>query len=357
MRFSEITAAENVVWLGVSHRRHAHAFLLAVAIVVSLGALMCAAPIWRLYAWLPSEALRSDRLRITHALATTWHQNVPDVLLLGGSQIREIMPDDDFASAELSVACGRTVRVLNAASSAQLPESAWAILDHFAQRPPPFIVVGSNLWRRSYDPANTHKLARLLYLLPRPTTMPPDAGALPLSLVARGKAQIGILFADALAASGFGRKVGRQGNNPFAGRQHQYSGDAWTPERKSMDARYQVMVAHEVSVEALRANVRAHLALAEAVAARGSRIGFLLTPYSPETDQAFREIEHTTSEAYAALSQASALLDLRQGLGLQTTDFYDTVHLLSSGRRKLWPSLKMYLLSGLRGCGPKVIPT
>jgi len=338
------------MWLGVENATRAAGCLIAAAIVAAVAVCICAAPIWRLYAWLPAESLRSDRLRITHALATRWLHDVPDIILVGGSQVREIVPDDEFASAQLSAACGRPVRFLNAASSAQLMETSWAIVDHFAARPPALVVIGTNLWRVTDDATSRGELARSLFLLPRAHTMPADARALPMSLMAREKARLGIASADVLTALGFGSDRAFVRADAFQARQHQYLGPGWTPERKTIDIRFQILESREVPDSALQANVESYREFAASLAARGSRTSFLVTPYSPEAGEPLREWESRLSAALESLSRAGAVLDLRNAPDLVTADFFDTVHLVSSGRRKLWPTIKADLLSQLPGC-------
>jgi hypothetical protein len=349
-RFFESARSDVAQWLGVTDTTRASGFLIALGLVAAIAVLLCVAPVWRLYALVPASSLLSDRLRISHALATHWREEAPDVLLLGGSQVREIVPDDAFVSARLSAVCGRSIRFFNAASSAQLLETSWSIADHFAQRPPALLVIGTNFWRETRDPADAGELGRSLFPLPAPRTMGDAAGALRLSPVARSKTRLGILAADGLTALGLGSAYSAPTGDAFQAPQHQYRNSGWTAERKVIDARFQILAAREIPAAVFDGNVAAYRAFAAARAAEGSRTTFLLTPYSPEADPILHEWEPRISAAVDSLERAGTVLDLRAS-DLLSEDLYDTVHLVSSGRHKLWPRVEAALAARLPGCG------
>jgi hypothetical protein len=348
-RFSE-RAVRAALWLGVDRPVRAAAFLIAALVVAALALAVAAGPTWRLYAYLPPSALRSDRLRITHDLATRWQRETPDVVLLGGSQVREIVPDQEFMARELSVACGRPVRVLNAASSAQLLESSWSIADRFAEREPqPLFVIGPNLWRVTDVPNGAAKLGRALFLLPRAPSLQRAGVEVPLSLPERGQVRAGIAVMDLLTAAGFGGHSPSAGD-PFQASQHQYRAPAWSAERKLIDARFQVLESADLPASTVSANVAAYSEFARTLRSRGGSVAFLLTPYAPEARRPLAAWEGELAPAVRSLADIAAVLDLR-AMPLESADFYDTVHLMRDGRSKLWPTMQRFLVTHLSGCG------
>ncbi len=334
-------------WLGVDDRTRAIALPIAIFIVAACAAWLTGAPVWRLYAYVPQEGLRSDRLRISHALATDWLRDPPDVLVLGGSQMREMMPADEFVSAQLSSACGRPIRVLNAASSSQLLETSWSIVDHFSEAPPAFVLLGTNPWRARTDPERTRGAE--LFLLPTVHTPPPEVAAMTLSVGARARVRLAIMFADVVTAFGFREQAPLPVDGPFEARQHQYRLPVWTSEYKTIDARYQKRLTDDEGTS-LRNNLTGYLAFAHALALRGTRTAFVAPPASPETVAAFHGRFDEAARGYVALATAGDLLDLRDSPPLASEDFWDGIHLVGSGRHKLWPVLERYLIANALGC-------
>ncbi len=340
--------ARGAKWLWVDSRTRAIAFLIAATLMVGVVVCIGFASVWRLYGWLPEGALNSDRLRLSHAIATTWLDEAPDIVLVGGSQVREILPADEFVSAELSASCGRPVRVLNAATSGQLLQTSWAVIDHFAQRSRPVVVVNANFLRMSENVENPSRLGRSMVLLPTPADPPPELGTLQMSPMDQINLRLGIVFSDAVHAAGLRQVHERVAVDPFDARQHAYRAPGWTTGRKAMDAHFQLTLAEE-SADAITANMRSYQALAEELQRRGLRIGFLVTPEAPEYVMVWQQTREQLASAVETLARQSEMLDLHDA-ALDSGDFFDTVHLLSSGRRKIWPRMKSYLLAQLPDC-------
>jgi hypothetical protein len=63
-------------------------------------------------------------------------------------------------------------------------------------------------------------------------------------------------------------------------------------------------------------------------------------------------VDERLGAARARLARTADVLDLRAAAPLVDDDFFDSVHLVSSGREKLWPLLRSSLAGHLRGCGP-----
>jgi hypothetical protein len=183
--------------------------------------------------------------------------------------------------------------------------------------------------------------------------MPPNVAVLPLSLVGRWKTRLGILFMDAATAAGYGPESTKSPIDAFDAAQHGYRSPGWTSELKLMDARYRIAFAHEISDANFQENVADYLTFAMSRSNLGSRTGFLISPYAPEGAPLLNDLEPKVAGAVRTFASVGAVLDLRSSPDLVSEDFYDSVHLLSSGRRKLWIAIRSYLLANLNGCSSK----
>lgn len=342
-------------WLWLSNSMRARAFIAGMLPVLAIGVFLAAGPVWRAYAWIPESALNSDRLRITHDLASTWLNEVPEVLILGGSQAREIFPDAQWMSRELSRACRRQIRVLAAASSSQPLETTWAIADHFSTRAPELTVLAPNLMRDRFDPAVASRLARSRFAIAQPITPEgPSSRQSPVGLESL-KVQLGIVFADAITATGLHSRPQHRATDPFDSRQHTYVLPALGERRKLVEARFAEMRLARLSDATLQANVEAYRLLTSRIRRRGGQVLLLSTPVSPVTADVWGRADQRLAAAHAHLVAADVELDLRASSGLEDKDFFDDVHLLRSGRVKLWPVLRRSLLENLR-CEPAARP-
>ena len=338
------------MWLGIDSPKRARAFLVATVVVFMTAVALGYAPLWRVYAWMPIERASSSRLHVTRELATTWRSTSPDILILGGSQARELFPEDSLVSSELSTECGRPIRVFNAATSSQLLETSWALVDHFRGMTPPLIVVTPNVLRARHGGNNPERSARSLLLLPTPSTMPRSADTLQLSSLVRWRANIGISFIDALAATGLRQPQSPPYIDAFDGTQHGYRAPGWDEGRKAIESKLQIMLLRELPQSTVTRNIEDFLTLSSTINEGRAQTIFLLSPYSPEANSYLREAEHFLDQARLSFGSAGTVLDLSHEEKLTSADFYDNVHLLSSGRRKLWPQLRQRLLARLEGC-------
>jgi hypothetical protein len=342
------------MWLGIDSPKRACAFLVAAAIVVMTAIALGAVPLWRAYASIPAENASSSRLHVTRELATTWRSRSPDILILGGSQARELFPEDSFVSAELSAECGRPVGLFNASTSSQPFETSWAVVDHFRGRTPSTIVIAANVFRVRNGGSDPERMARSLLLLPAPTTMPAAADTLQLSWLARWRAHIGISFGDALAAVGLRPQAGPRYTDGFAGALHGYRAPGWDESRKIIEARLQSMLLIELPPSTVSRNIEDYLTLASVIRGSGAQPVFLFPPYSPEANSYLQAAEPFLGQARLSFAGSATVLDLSREETLASADFYDDVHLLSSGRRKLWPQLRPRLLASLQGCPRRI---
>ncbi len=339
----------NVDW-------RARAFIAGMLPAVLFAALLAWGPVWRAYSLLPPQSLRSDRLRITHDIAGVWRDAVPDVLILGGSQVREAMPDASLLSGDLTTACRRPIRVFVAASSSQLLETSWAIADRFETRAPALVMIGPNLLRDVSDRAFVERLGRSRFLIPEAASMPRAAAWRPQTAVESLQGHLGIVFADLVTVAGLRENSSRASPDAFDSNQHNYQLPVLDRHRKLIDARYAELIAYRLSDRALGTNLDAYSAFAGQIRARKGRAVFLLTPTSPESRDVYDRVDRRFGGAAVTLARAGDVLDLRAAVPLEAGDFYDTVHLVRSGRQKLWPALRAALAQRLPGCTSPVPP-
>jgi hypothetical protein len=348
-RFFERAAVDGARWLGVTARPNAVALLLALALLALATLFLAVGPIWRVYGWLPLSSLNSDRLRVTHALATHWQARLPDLMFVGGSQIREALPTEDFMEQSLSRACGRPVTVFNATSSAQPPESSWALVEMLGPRAPSLVVTGVNLWRDDRNHASARRLARALLPLGAPEHLSVDMGALDLGTGERLQNRLGLLFADARQVVS-SAPIPRTGG-PFDGSHNQYAPPGTTAEERIIDDRYVLLVASQTPDALVAFNVAFYRHFGEFAGKRGGRLLYLLPPIPPQSATVLAQLKARTSLALATLERSGELLDLRSISHMVAADFHDSVHMLRGGRERIWPTLQRSLIARLPDCG------
>jgi hypothetical protein len=326
----------------------AHGLLLSLLLLAALLVSLTLAPWWRLYGMVPADRLSSDRLRVTQALATRWRLRAPDILFVGGSQVRESLPEQEFMAQTLSRACGRAITVFIATSSAQPPESSWALLENLGPGAPALVVSGLNLTRAPLTKADASRLARALLPLARPNHPEAWRGTLDLGPGARLQNQLGVLFTDAAQALRFTASYRR---DPFYGPHNQYMPPVWSEDRKLIEQEYTWLVGMQTADQALRVNTDFYRSFAGMIRARGGKPVFLLPPAMPGGPHP-AALETRLQPWLESLSSAGEVLDLRYVGDLNRGDFFDSVHLVQTGRRKLWPLLEEALRARIPGCAP-----
>jgi hypothetical protein len=334
-------------WLSIDTRARAISFLCACALACLVTLLASGGATWRLYALLPESVLNSDRLRVTRALAVSWQSAPPDVLMLGGSQLRELVPDDSFVGAALSADCGRLIRVFNAATSSQPLESSWALAD-LLRRPGQLVIINLNIWR-VVEPGKMKRFPRTLLPLPNAASMPAGVEQSPMAEYARRQHRLGILFEDAVTAMGLrGERLEHLG--PFTSAQHVYRDLLQPAELKLTDARFQAERLRPIAATGIERNATGFDELARHLQAHGTRVAFLLAPVSPEVRQSLDAFREPVDRATAMLRETATMLDLRYAPGLSSVDFGDTLHLTTRGRQLMWPELRAFLRAQLADC-------
>lgn len=334
--------------LTIDSESRASAFLIAAAIVLVLTATVCVGPVWRLYALLPADHALPDRLDITRQLAGVWLRESPDVLFLGGSHMRELMPDDHYVGQELSAACSQRITVFNAASSSQPFETSWAIADRFRSRPPRVVFIAANIFRTTHTSATVMRAGRSLMLLPEAERMPGYARSIQAGAATLTKIKLGIAFTDSATALGYGRGSIKPYVDEFNTSSHGYRAPGLPSELKLMEANFQLRSARALPDDDFERNIDGHAALVRALAAEGVRVVTVFTPSSPEATPVLAALEPKVAYAKQRFAVDGDVLDLTTARDLDTTDFYDRIHLLGTGRQKLWPKISPALVSALR---------
>src|SRR5262249_35355341 len=109
-------------------------------------------PIWNLFAG-GAHDVKVDNQLLLWTLANAQQQDADaeQVVLVGGSTVRELTADDPFVSRELTYQCGRNIQLVNLASSSQSFAESWDILTLLPDHRQRLIVVGVNSYRLGFD--------------------------------------------------------------------------------------------------------------------------------------------------------------------------------------------------------------
>ena len=313
-----------------------------IALFPTLILLWILEPATMVHGLLKGEAYQPDAAYVGFRIAKAYGRAPPDVLLLGGSSLRETTPDRRDADSWLSVRCGRSVRVFNAATSSQHPSDGWAIADAIGGAPR-VVVIGLSYHRLmragaddTYDP-NAQTVA-----------LPRSPVALRQSLV-RGDLRGGLFdfFAQferaewaisALRDEAAGR--GETGNPVRDNDDRDVSlADPIAAEAKRYMADQMYVLAGDDLKRSSAEMTEYWLGFAREMRRRGSRPLFVMTPYSEEAGALAREYSPSTTAALARLARENPVLDLRNHPHLGAADFTDPAHLSDAGRRRAWPIL------------------
>lgn len=311
-------------WLAIRDAADVRSFLLALVLLTVCIGLLAFAPGWRLYALAPERALGQDRIRVMHRLATDFAARPPDVLVVGGSQMRELLPVDAYIERTLGDACGRPVGVFNAASSSQPLDASIDLVEHFAAERPELVLFAVNPSRLYHGE--------------------PDAGALLPLPTTPAWPRFEALWADLGSLRDGSLRIPRTPLGPHLGAQHHYRGMPWDAARKRADAVQEVALAQSAGETVRARNVERLLDTDY-----GGAVLFVIPPHSPEADAPYRDYADAMARSLARLSDRGDILDLR-GAPLTSADFHDAVHLRQSGRERIWPALLSALRGVLPGC-------
>jgi len=341
----------SVDWLFVNDRRSALGFIMACAATVSaLLLLTLHVPFWA-YASLSPQHLRTDRIRVMHEVAALRLGRRPNLLLLGGSQIREAFPEDGFVAGRLNQLCARHFNVANLATTSQRPQSVSGLLRVLKLSPDSVVLIGVNPWR-AVDGSLVDRFDPRVAL---PTDLDPVGETARAAFVRQADAMARralILMSDMLAALGPVAAPVLPRHGPFESPQHQYRGGVATVAELQLDRTVLAVRASMAPKSAWKDATTIYLDVAEAVQRTGARTIFLIVPepnVAPDSQRGdLPEVEAFVS----ALSHAPAahLIDARR-LMPDPSAFHDSAHFNTFGRKAAWPSLERLLVSAVE-CAP-----
>src|SRR4051812_23879758 len=157
-------AANRASWLWLSSREASIGFLIALTASVCLLLAIEYRGVWRLIAVDRAQQLLAGDPGFKHrrerdfvfktvlADLARLEQTTGDVVvLLGGSTVREFVPDDAFLSEELSRKCGRPIRFFNAGSGSQVFAETWSLAGLVPSDRLTLVLVGINFNRFTDD--------------------------------------------------------------------------------------------------------------------------------------------------------------------------------------------------------------
>lgn len=321
----------------------ARGFLIALGATVAL--LWFVQPTTLAHRLIRTDVVPTDSAYVGRMIAVDPHSAAPDVLVLGGSSMQLMIPRD--ANTRMRQLCGRDIHLFNAASSSQHPSASWAIVDAL-RRPPSLIVVGLSYRRLMRTPfADPYRLEQQRVELPRSPTMFRAA-------LLRGRLDAGLF--DSLAQLKlmdwerrlFVATVRGHGELPIApGARHEADLSADTvrsPSDKQMLADTMEVIDGNALARSVDEMTRFWIDFAHAMAARGSRTLFVMTPYSREADSMTRAYAQPLSHAMNALGVGAGLPahDMRD-IALSDDEFRDPIHLTYAARDRIWPSFSRTL--------------
>jgi hypothetical protein len=320
---------------------------LLMAIVANMLMLALVSPSTFVHTYFTSREFLPDQAYVGHVITREFAKEPPDILFLGGSSMRDALPPRGFGEATLAGICKAKLRMFAAATSAQHPTDGWAIVDALRKKPPKMIVVGLTYRRLAMDPAHQpYDLSEQTADLPRSPSAFWDA-------VSRADLSAGLfdffsqirrltrwkgLLDPTNDRNGMPIRVARDIHDrttlpgtPIPVSQKQYLaqkmyalwGDHYKRNSKEM-AQYWTRFA---------ARMRA----------RGSRVIFVWTPVSEETDALTLTYQAETMAAMATLAATAPTLDLRDHLRGSPNDFRDPLHVTAAGRAKTWPTISRFV--------------
>ena len=255
-----------------------------------------------------------------------------DVLIVGSSDMREFFPHNNELRVLFESKCDRRINVFNAASSNQSLAGSLAILDAAEKVgvSPKVVIVGLTQGRLAADNSNPRvSLEKNKLVLPPPTLLLRELNATDY-------------ISHALSSWALALRLWRYGNNvrdiSFAqtfeaksDNRHFYSFPPLSIKEKG-----KIMAQNSaVNVDNFKNN--AHVSMERYnhyFSQLGIPIIFVFTPRSPLAREELNALEPLRSEAIEALNNPLPLVDLLFSDFLEEEDFFDTSHLLLSGRSK-----------------------
>jgi hypothetical protein len=351
-------------WLIIETPSRAAGFLTIVAIAAVIWLRFELGPTWNLFA-AGAQDVRIDNQLLLWTLANALSGADDElVVVIGGSTIRELTADDAFVSRDLASRCKRDIRLVNLSSSSQSFAESWDILALLPNHHGRLILVGINPYRIGFDDSDVES-----DLSNSPTGIPAS-----FSLwwtVARYTGHVGSFertIGSIARQQAFGARwrlsdlfVPRPATaelpseDPFQPDRSSYRAAVWTHAQKARQS-YEYIATRVMNFhERFPAGVDWYRRLAEHFRGRGSDVKFLVAPTDESFGTAAKLVSADFEEALRALGGEDQVIDLRNRVkDLDSGDFFDTQHLVASGREKLQPAF-VDAVSRALGCDPGAV--
>lgn len=350
-------------WLAIETPSRAAGFLAVVAIVAIIGLRTELVPIWNLFAD-GADDVKVDNQLLLWTLANTVHDaEAEKVIVVGGSTDRELTADDPFVSGELTKRCKRKIQMVNLSSSSQSFAESWDILALLPDRGRRLILVGVNSYRLGFDDSDVES-----DLANNPTGAPTS-----FSLwwtVARHTGYVGSLertIGSVARQNSFGARwrlsdlfVPRQPTdrtpsaNPFQPDRSSYREPVWSRDQKVRQS-YEYIATRVIDFrDRFHAGVNWYRRLAAHFRRTGAEVKFLVAPTDDSFGTATKLESADFEQALQLLGAADEIVDLRNKVSLDASDFYDMQHLVATGREKLQPAF-VDAVSHALGCEPAAV--
>jgi hypothetical protein len=283
------------------------------------------------------------------------------VVLLGGSAAIELTADDPLLSKELTSRCGRDIQFVNLASSSQTLSESWNIAALAPGNRKRLFLVGLNPYRLAFDDRDV--ISQLSY---SPTGIPTafsllwsialhtgHIGSLERVLPAIARQQVlGVKWRLADLLDPHEPATRPASEDPFQPDRSGYQEPVWTRAEKLRQS-YEYIASRVLDFhDKYRTGAAWFNRFFDHFEGPASDVKFVLTP----TDESFGEADKLVSgdlqDAARLLGGDARVMDLRsQNKNLDSSDFYDTQHLVAKGRAKLQPFFVADVARAL-GCVP-----
>ena len=350
-------------WLLIETPARAAGFLTAVAILAILLLRFELGQSWNLYA-AGTQVVKpaDDRQILLQNVGSAFQETGGDlVVLLGGSTIRELTPDDAVLSKQLTSRCERDIQFVNLGSSSQSFSESWDIAALAPENRKRLFLVGINPYRLGFDDDSV-----VAELSRNPTGIPVSLSlwwnvALHTGLVASSERMIAsIALQERLGAHWRLRDIfvspvpvaRAPSEDPLQPDRAGYHEPVWSRAEKLRQANTYIATRVTDFHNRYRAGVQWFNRFYNYFKGPNSDVKFVVTP----TDETFDKVDKLISGDFLngirLLGGESRTIDLRNRVkDLNTNDFFDTQHLVAKGRAKIQPVFIDAVTRAL-GCPP-----
>ena len=274
-----------------------------------------------------------------------------EVLLLGGSSVREFFPGDRAVSKVFSRHCGLPILAVNAGTSSQSLADTAAIVDAVLQESarPKILLVGLTNYRLSQPWINWNQVLEEQRLtLPVSETL-----LLQFGFLDAWKWRFHDKFEQIARLAPFYERAERRANSALGQveSRHYYDRPPMSIKQKLEQTAISHTLRNANFVKYAERNARWFAHAFAPFSEMGMDIVFLFTPQSPVA----RAVDINNEIIHAAvarqLEQTGVVVDLRNGSQLTEDMFYDEQHLRPAGREHLWDKSVLYPKLMQRICG------